>query len=87
MRVPAGTSTRRAIASAYRCMSCDSVVPGRSGWAYKLDGLQHIGLDPDLLQDMRNVGAQWKQMDSLFHAAGDHLVTWRRGVAIGAAHT
>jgi hypothetical protein len=61
-------------------------VPGRAGWDYNLDGLQHIGLYPDLFQDMRNVGVQWEQMGPLFHAARDYLTTWRRGVAIGAAH-
>jgi hypothetical protein len=59
---------------------------GRSGWDFNLDGLQHIGLYPDLFQDMRNVGVQWEQMGPLFHAAGDYLATWRRGIAIGNKH-
>jgi hypothetical protein len=62
------------------------VLPGRAGWDYNLDGLQHIGLYPDLFQDMRNVGVQWEQMGPLFHAAQDYLITWRRGVAIGTKH-
>jgi hypothetical protein len=62
------------------------VLPGRAGWDYNLDGLQHIGLYPDLFQDMRNVGVQWEQMGPLFHAARDYLTTWRRGVKIGADH-
>lgn len=62
------------------------VIPGRAGWDYNLDGLQHIGLYPDLFQDMRNVGVQWEQMGPLFHAARDYLTTWRRGEMMGAGH-
>jgi hypothetical protein len=62
------------------------VLPGRAGWDYNLDGLQHIGLYPDLFQDMRNVGVQWEQMGPLFHAAQDYLTTWRRAITIGEKH-
>jgi hypothetical protein len=61
-------------------------IPSRAGWDYNLDGLQNIGLYPDLFQDMRNVGVQWEQMGPLFHAAQDYLTTWRRGVSIGSRH-
>jgi hypothetical protein len=61
-------------------------IPGRAGWDFNLDGLQHIGLFPDLLQDMRNVGVQWEQMGPLFHSARDYIGTWRKGVTIGNAH-
>jgi hypothetical protein len=59
---------------------------GRAGWNYNLDGLQHIGLYPDLFQDMRNIGVQWEQMGPLFHAAQDYLMTWRRSIMIGTRH-
>ena len=62
------------------------VIPGREGWDFNLDGLQHIGLYPDLFQDMRNVGVQWEQMGPLFHSASDYIATRKRGVSIGAAH-
>jgi hypothetical protein len=62
------------------------VDPSRGGWDFNIDGLQHIGLYPDLLQDMRNVGVQWEQMGPLFRSADDYLRTWRRAVAIGGAH-
>jgi hypothetical protein len=57
-----------------------------AGWDYNLDGFQHIGMLPDLLQDMRNVGVQWEQMGPLFNGASDMIGTWRRSVAIGTAH-
>ena len=62
------------------------MLPGLAGWDYNLDGLQHIGLYPDLFQDMRNVGVQWEQMGPLFHSARDYVATWRRATKIGTAH-
>ena len=57
-----------------------------NGWDFNVDGFQHIGLLPDLLQDMRNVGVQWEQMGPLFHGAQDYISTWDRSVALGNAH-
>jgi hypothetical protein len=51
-----------------------------------VDGLAHIGLYPDLFQDMRNVGVQWEQLGPLFHSAADYIATWKKAVAIGSAH-
>ena len=62
------------------------MIPGRAGWDYNLDGLQHIGLYPDLFQDMRNVGVQWEQLGPLFHSAADYIAIWRRATALGVAH-
>jgi hypothetical protein len=59
---------------------------GHSGWDFNLDGMQHIGLMPDLIQDMRNVGVQWEQIGPLFRGAQDFIDMWRRAVAIGTAH-
>jgi hypothetical protein len=57
-----------------------------AGWDFNLDGLQHIGLLPDLLQDMRNVGVQWEQMGPLFRGAQDFIDMWQRSVTIGSLH-
>jgi hypothetical protein len=57
-----------------------------SGWDFNLDGLQHIGLLPDLIQDMRNDGVQWEQLTPLFHGAQDYIDLWKRSVSIGKAH-
>ncbi len=57
-----------------------------SGWDFNLDGLQHIGLLPDLMQDLRNVGVQWEQLGPLFRGAGDFIEAWRRAVELGQAH-
>jgi microsomal dipeptidase-like Zn-dependent dipeptidase len=61
-------------------------IGGRAGWDFNLDGLAHIGLYPDLFQDMRNVGVQWEQLGPLFHSAAEYIGTWKKAVAIGAAH-
>jgi hypothetical protein len=58
----------------------------RSGWDYNLDGFQHIGLLPDLLQDMRNVGVQWEQLGPMFDGANDLISTWQKSVDIGGDH-
>jgi hypothetical protein len=59
---------------------------GHSGWDFNLDSFQHIGLLPDLIQDMRNVGVQWEQLGPMFRGAQDFIDLWRRSVAIGSAH-
>jgi hypothetical protein len=57
-----------------------------AGWDFNLDGLQHIGLLPDMIQDMRNVGVQWEQLSPMFHGAQEFITLWKRSVAIGTAH-
>jgi microsomal dipeptidase-like Zn-dependent dipeptidase len=61
-------------------------IPGRAGWDFNVDGLAHIGLFPDLFQDMRNVGVQWEQLGPLFHSAAEYITTWKKAIAIGSAH-
>jgi len=58
----------------------------QSGWDFNLDGLQHIGLLPDLIQDMRNVGVQWEQLGPLFRGAREYVDMWKRSVSLGLAH-
>jgi microsomal dipeptidase-like Zn-dependent dipeptidase len=58
----------------------------QSGWDFNLDGFQHIGLLPDLIQDMRNVGVQWEQLGPMFHGARDFIDMWKRSASIAAAH-
>src|SRR5215471_2624617 len=57
-----------------------------AGWDFNPDGFQHIGLLPDLLQDMRNVGVQWEKLGPLFRGAQDFIAMWQRSVAIGSHH-
>ena len=57
-----------------------------AGRDFNLDSLQHIGLLPDLIQDMRNMGVQWEQVGPLFRGAQDFIDMWRRSVIIGISH-
>lgn len=57
-----------------------------AGRDFNLDSLQQIGLLPDLIQDMRNMGVQWEQVGPLFRGAQDFIDMWRRSVIIGISH-
>jgi microsomal dipeptidase-like Zn-dependent dipeptidase len=52
-----------------------------TGWDFNLDGLAHMGLYPDLFQDMRNVGVSFEQMTPLFNAAEEYVRMWERACA------
>jgi hypothetical protein len=49
-----------------------------TGWDINLDGFQHIGLYPDFLQDVRNVGVSWERMTPMFNAVEDYVRMWER---------
>ena len=57
-----------------------------SGWDFNLDGFQQIGSLPDLLQDMRNIGVQWEQMEPLMHGADDLIASWKKSRDLGQLH-
>jgi hypothetical protein len=57
-----------------------------SGRDFNLDGMQHVGLVPDLLQDMRNVGVKWEQLQPLLQGADSFLRTWDRSERIAPDH-
>lgn len=53
--------------------------PGKNtGWDVNLDGFPHIGLFPDFLQDVRNVGVSWERMTPMFNAVEDYVRMWER---------
>lgn len=56
-----------------------------TGWDYNLDGLRHIGLMPDLFQDMRNVGTTWELLTPMFNSAEDFIRMWETNCAIARA--
>jgi choline dehydrogenase-like flavoprotein len=49
-----------------------------TGWDVNLDGFPHIGLFPDFLQDVRNVGVSWERMTPMFNAVEDYVRMWER---------
>jgi hypothetical protein len=48
------------------------------GFDMNIDGMVHIGMYPDLLQDMRNVGVTHEYIAPLFNAADSYLLAWQR---------
>lgn len=56
-----------------------------TGWDYNLDGLAHIGLYPDLFQDIHNVGVSFEQMTPLFNAAEEYIRMWERACVSASA--
>jgi hypothetical protein len=57
-----------------------------TGWDINLDGVRHMGMLPDLWQDMRNVGVSWEQLGPLFNAAEDFIAMWERGCRLAEEH-
>lgn len=47
-------------------------------WDINNDGLQHAGLYPDYIQDLRNVGVLWEQLTPMFNGAEDYIRMWER---------
>jgi hypothetical protein len=53
-----------------------------TGWDFNLDGFKHIGLYPDLFQDIRNQGVSWEELTPLFNATEDYVQMWQRSCSI-----
>ncbi|MCI0571888.1 MAG: hypothetical protein L0Y66_14135 [Myxococcaceae bacterium] len=50
-----------------------------------IDGLAHMGMLPDVWQDMRNVGVTWEQLTPLFNSAnGEFPLPGGEGTAAAA---
>ena len=54
------------------------LITGSRYWDFNLDGMAHYGLIPDFLQDLRNIGINAPQMDTLFESAEDYIRMWQR---------
>ncbi len=56
-------------------------LPGGSlntGWDVNLDGFSHVGMLPDVWQDLRNVGVTWEHLTPMFNSAEDYVRMWER---------
>jgi hypothetical protein len=53
-------------------------VAHNTGWDINLDGMVHIGLMPDFIQDVRNVGVSWERLTPMFNAAEEYVRMWER---------
>ena len=57
-----------------------------TGWDVNLDGFRHVGMYPDFLQEVRNVGVSWEQMGPLFNSAEEYIRTWERACVIAGRY-
>jgi hypothetical protein len=46
------------------------------------DGLAHVGMLPDFIADLQQLGLQTKDIDPLFDAASDYVKLWGRSEAV-----
>ncbi|MDX2086401.1 MAG: PAN domain-containing protein [Kofleriaceae bacterium] len=56
-------------------------VDGSRDWDFNIDGMAHVGLIPDFLQDLINVGLTGPQLKPLFNSAEDYIMMWERAEA------
>lgn len=59
--------------------------PQRTGFKtfdYNVDGLAHVGLLPDLVNDLRTIGLGQTYIDALFRSAEWYVRVWERAVAV-----
>lgn len=56
-----------------------------TGWDINLDGFQHVGLMPDLFQDMRNTGVTWEMLTPMFNSAEDYIRMWETNCEMARA--
>lgn len=76
--VAVGKSNQMAKLKKFKTTAAIANASVNTGWDFNLDGLKHIGLYPDFLQDVRNDGVTWEQMTPLFNASEDYAQMWEK---------
>src|SRR6516225_7018304 len=56
----------------------DKQVSGQKTFDFNVDGLAHIGLLPDMVADMKNVGVTDQQLQPLFGSAQAYIDMWSK---------
>jgi microsomal dipeptidase-like Zn-dependent dipeptidase len=80
------------VANSVRGGANEPLEPSRLGdrtYDFNLDGFAHYGLLPDLLQDVKNIGAPREVLNALFSSAESYLRMWEKAerVSGGGATT
>ena len=65
----------------------DKQVTGQKTFDFNVDGLAHVGLLPDMVNDMANVGLNGNYMSALFNSAEEYVRVWERAKAISEGST
>ncbi|MCK4742221.1 MAG: HYR domain-containing protein [Sulfuriflexus sp.] len=60
----------------------DKQVTGQKTFDFNVDGLAHVGLLPDMVNDMDNVGLNGNYLSALFNSAEEYVRVWERAKAI-----
>ena len=53
---------------------------------FNVDGLAHIGLIPDMLQDLKNVGLSRRDFQALFSSAESYVEMWEKTERVSGTH-
>lgn len=67
--------------------SFDKQKTGYRSFDFNVDGLAHVGLLPDLVKDMENIGLEQTYLDALFSSAEEYIRVWERANLIAALET
>jgi microsomal dipeptidase-like Zn-dependent dipeptidase len=59
----------------------DKQVTGDRTFNFNTDGLAHVGLVPDLIADLKNIGVTDTDLDPLFNSAEAYIQMWERSEA------
>jgi microsomal dipeptidase-like Zn-dependent dipeptidase len=65
----------------------DQQVTGQRTFDFNTDGFAHIGLYPDLIADLGNVGVTKPELEPLFHSAAAYIDLWKRARSMAAEAT
>lgn len=65
----------------------DRQVTGQRTFDFNTDGFAHIGLFPDLIADLGNVGVTGAELEPLFHSAAAYVDLWTRARTMAAKPT
>jgi len=60
---------------------------GSKKWDFNEDGMAHIGLYPDLIQDLLSIGLTEQDLQPLFRSAEQYIKMWENAERIGTAPT
>jgi microsomal dipeptidase-like Zn-dependent dipeptidase len=67
--------------------SFDKQQTGYKRFDFNVDGLAHVGLLPDLVKDMENIGLEQTYLEALFGSAEEYIRVWERASLISALAT
>lgn len=57
-------------------------VTGQKSFDFNVDGLAHVGLLPDLVADLRQIGVSDQDLDPLFESAEGYVTLWEQARAV-----